>query len=92
MRHVLLPPLLLLLLCGFAPQKPFAELGLDSIIGVEWARTINRRYGLSMPAARIYDYPSVQQLAQYLLQLMAQRTSEGAPAEAQARYCRAVTS
>ncbi|WP_313918813.1 SDR family NAD(P)-dependent oxidoreductase, partial [Tahibacter sp.] len=64
------------------PQKPFAEMGLDSIIGVEWVRTINRRYTLSMPAARIYDFPNVQQLAQYLVQLMAQRTDEAVPTPA----------
>ncbi|WP_313914577.1 beta-ketoacyl synthase N-terminal-like domain-containing protein, partial [Tahibacter sp.] len=61
------------------PQKPFAEMGLDSIIGVEWVRMINRRYDLSMPAARIYDHPNVQQLAQYLTQLMAQRPHEAIP-------------
>ena len=50
------------------PRKPFAEMGLDSIIGVEWVRVINRRFDLRMVAARIYDYPSVERLTQHLVQ------------------------
>ncbi|WP_313918018.1 SDR family NAD(P)-dependent oxidoreductase, partial [Tahibacter sp.] len=55
------------------PRKSFAEMGLDSIIGVEWVRVINRRYALQMVAARIYDYPNVERLAQYLAQQLEQR-------------------
>nr|WP_261378362.1 acyl carrier protein [Paenibacillus agilis] len=48
------------------PDKPFIEMGLDSIIGVEWMRTINRRYGTTVPATKVYDYPNVRALAFYL--------------------------
>jgi polyketide synthase PksN len=51
-------------------QRPFVEMGLDSIVGVEWVRTINKAYGLSMPTTKIYDHPTIEQLAQYLVTLV----------------------
>lgn len=48
------------------PNRSFTELGLDSIIGVEWVKAINKRYGSSLSATRVYDYPSVKELAGYL--------------------------
>ncbi len=47
-------------------RRSFTELGLDSIIGVEWVKAINRRYGSELSATRVYDYPSVADLAAYL--------------------------
>ena len=47
-------------------SKSFAELGLDSIVGVEWVKNINRRYGTALSATRVYDYPSIDLLAEYL--------------------------
>ncbi|MDQ1829159.1 SDR family NAD(P)-dependent oxidoreductase [Massilia scottii] len=47
-------------------NKSFTELGLDSIIGVEWVKNINKQYGTSIGATRVYDYPSVKELAAFL--------------------------
>jgi acyl transferase domain-containing protein/cation diffusion facilitator CzcD-associated flavoprotein CzcO/acyl carrier protein/nucleoside-diphosphate-sugar epimerase len=44
----------------------FVDLGLDSIIGVEWVRFINKKYALTIPATKIYDYPTIEQFAIYL--------------------------
>ncbi len=44
----------------------FIDMGLDSIIGVEWTQTINKRYGMEIPATTIYDYPSIKELAAFL--------------------------
>jgi amino acid adenylation domain-containing protein len=52
--------------------KSFVELGMDSIIGVEWVRTINQRYGLSISATKLYDYPTIAQLAAYILSQLAE--------------------
>lgn len=48
-------------------RRSFTELGLDSIVGVEWVKSINRVWGTNLSATRIYDYPSVHELAAYLL-------------------------
>lgn len=45
---------------------PFTELGLDSIIGVEWVNKINKRYGLKIPATKVYDYPTLTDFAGYV--------------------------
>lgn len=49
------------------PTQTFQDLGLDSILGVEWVRTINKRYQVALSATRLYDYATVADLAGYLL-------------------------
>ncbi len=41
-------------------EKSFVDLGLDSIVGVEWVKVINKHYGLSLAATRVYDYPNIK--------------------------------
>jgi acyl transferase domain-containing protein/acyl carrier protein len=48
-------------------DRQFIELGLDSISGVEWIQAVNRQYETSIPATRIYDYPTINQMTNYLL-------------------------
>ncbi|RRH95025.1 KR domain-containing protein [Pseudomonas aeruginosa] len=40
-------------------DKPFASMGMDSIIAVEWSREINRRYGLALGATAVYKHPTL---------------------------------
>ena len=49
-----------------ANDKPFIEMGLDSIVGVEWINELNKAYGIKLAAARLYDYPSLDELASHL--------------------------
>ena len=44
----------------------FTDLGLDSIIGVEWIRAVNKSYGLSIAATKVYDYPTIHEFAGFL--------------------------
>lgn len=44
----------------------FIDLGLDSIIGVEWIRAVNKRYHISIPATKVYDYPTICEFSGYL--------------------------
>src|ERR1700753_1854100 len=44
-------------------HKTFFELGLTSRIGVIWMARINEAYGLTMPAVRVYSYPTLEKLA-----------------------------
>ncbi|MBY9081324.1 SDR family NAD(P)-dependent oxidoreductase [Paenibacillus sp. HN-1] len=44
----------------------FTDMGLDSIIGVEWIQMINKQYGLSIAAMRLYDYPTIREFCEYL--------------------------
>jgi polyketide synthase PksN len=47
-------------------DSKFIDLGMDSIIGVEWVQTINNRYRTSIAATKVYDYPTISELAGYL--------------------------
>jgi len=47
-------------------QKSFADLGVDSILGVEFVRELNREFGVALSAATLYDYPQLDQLAAHL--------------------------
>lgn len=47
-------------------EEPFTYLGLDSISGVEWMRTLNRIFSLKLTATTIYSYPSISKLAEYI--------------------------
>ncbi|WP_051313370.1 SDR family NAD(P)-dependent oxidoreductase [Sporocytophaga myxococcoides] len=44
----------------------FVDLGLDSITGVTWIRKINEKYNTSIEATKIYSYPTLAQLSQYV--------------------------
>ncbi|MBM0104580.1 SDR family NAD(P)-dependent oxidoreductase [Steroidobacter sp. S1-65] len=44
-------------------DRSFVDLGLDSIVGVEWVKAINKTYGLQIPATRVYDYANIRALA-----------------------------
>lgn len=47
-------------------NKEFVELGLDSIIGVEWVRKLNQKYGTNYMATIVYEYPTIEKMAAFL--------------------------
>lgn len=57
-------------------QQPFMEIGLDSIVGVEWVKWINEKYHINLPAVKIYDYPTIHLLAGYIATLIEKKTPE----------------
>jgi amino acid adenylation domain-containing protein len=50
--------------------KRLVDLGLDSILAVELAKGISSEFKINLPAARLYDHPSVQPLAVYVRQVL----------------------
>ncbi len=48
------------------PDESFIDMGLDSIVGVEWIQTVNKQYGLAVSAVKVYDYPCIRQFADFL--------------------------
>ncbi|WP_089103849.1 type I polyketide synthase [Streptomyces hyaluromycini] len=51
-----------------AVDGKFVDIGLDSIIAVEWMNTVNTRYGTSLPVAAVYEYPTIREFAVHLAQ------------------------
>lgn len=62
-------------------QKSFVDLGLDSIVGVEWVKVINTHYGLDISATRVYDYSNVQQLAGFIAEELGKQPSNNVSIE-----------
>jgi acyl transferase domain-containing protein/aryl carrier-like protein len=52
-------------------ERSFMDQGLDSILAVKWLPMINARYGTSLTATRLFDVPSIRELARYLEQELA---------------------
>ena len=42
------------------------RLGLDSIIGVEWVSTINKKFNINITATKVYEHPTIKNLAQFV--------------------------
>ncbi len=51
----------------------FVDMGLDSIIGVEWIQAVNKQYGITIMATKVYDYPSIHEFAGYLEKELSKR-------------------
>jgi len=47
-------------------DRQFTEMGLDSIVGVEWIDELNRKFSLDMNATIVYDYPTIRDFSYYL--------------------------
>ncbi len=54
-------------------DKPFIDIGLDSIVGVEWIHAINKAFGLDLLASKVYDHPTVRKFAAHLAKTLAGR-------------------
>ncbi|MGN8844966.1 phosphopantetheine-binding protein, partial [Niallia sp. HCP3S3_B10] len=47
-------------------EKSFIELGLDSIVGVEWIHALNKKYKTSIKTTKIYQYPTLREFTTYM--------------------------
>ncbi|MBL4971619.1 beta-ketoacyl synthase N-terminal-like domain-containing protein [Bacillus halotolerans] len=52
------------------PEASFTELGLDSIIGVEWIRAVNQKFKISISMTKIYQYPTLADFTRYLYEVL----------------------
>ena len=48
------------------PHDPLMTAGLDSLAGSDLSSTINATFDLNLPAAAVYDYPTITALTSYV--------------------------
>ncbi|MFF7749304.1 SDR family NAD(P)-dependent oxidoreductase [Streptomyces sp. NPDC007971] len=65
------------------PDQPLRDLGMDSVTAVELRNRIGARLGTRLPATLLFDHPTADRLAEYLLGHVLGRAARPAPAQQQ---------
>jgi acyl transferase domain-containing protein/acyl carrier protein len=62
-----------------ALDRPFIDLGLDSIVAAEWVRALNTRYGINITVSRVYDHPNIIEFATFMDTVLAKQEAATYP-------------
>ncbi len=71
-------------------RAPLNELGLDSLLAVELRNTLGKETGTGLPATLLFDFPTVEALADYLVPIVSGTAAAPVPISVPARPSDAV--
>lgn len=54
--------------CDISTDSKFVDIGLDSILSVEWVKKINKQYGIDLTATKVYDYPTINDFEELVIE------------------------
>jgi len=58
-------------------EEKFIDMGLDSIVGIDWVTAINQQYSLSIKVTEIYNYPTIREFAEFLIKKFDKQGAKG---------------
>jgi phthiocerol/phenolphthiocerol synthesis type-I polyketide synthase B len=64
------------------PEAGFFKLGMDSLMSVTLQRRLSASLGIALPAALIYEYPTISSVTDALCERMGYPAAEQTPATA----------
>jgi acyl carrier protein len=53
------------------PQESLLQMGMDSLMAVEFRNRLHASFGRALPSTLVFDYPTIESLAGYLLDVVA---------------------
>ena len=59
------------------PEQGFANMGMDSLMGVDLRAVIQKGLGVSLASTFAFDYPNINAVVAYLSELMFRETADG---------------
>ncbi len=54
----------------------FIDMGMDSIVGVNWIQKINKRYGISIAVTKVYDYPTISEFSKFIEKELSEKKTD----------------
>jgi acyl carrier protein len=61
-----------------AANQPFGQMGIDSLMALEFIRRVNGALGLSLPATAVFNYPTIAALAAQIARRLGLHAEENA--------------
>jgi acyl carrier protein len=55
------------------PREKYFDLGMDSLLSVEFRNRLQQTFTIALPATLAFEYPTIETLAEYIDELLAER-------------------